>query len=80
MANELPFDLANGEDADATQVMANLNYLLTLIGQGGLGQGGFPALANAPALPFVGQVYFDTTLGYPRVWSTDGTWHGLQLS
>lgn len=39
----------------------------------------FTPLATAPSSPTEGLAYFDTTLGYPRVWS--GTaWLGILLS
>ena len=40
----------------------------------------FSPLATAPSSPTVGMVYFDTVLGYPRVYGSDSTWHGLMLS
>lgn len=82
MTLALPFpDIQNGTDADVSQIMANFNYLLANIGGGG--GGGlqvFTPLAAAPASPAVGYAYYDTTLGFPRVYGSDGAWHGILLS
>lgn len=40
----------------------------------------FPPLAGPPPDPATYQTYFDTTLGYPRIYLTDGQWHGFLLS
>ena len=33
----------------------------------------------APSSPVLGQIYWDTTLGYPRIWN-GSSWNGLLLS
>jgi len=40
----------------------------------------FPNFATAPSSPVVGQAYFDTVLGYPRIYGSDLIWHGFLLS
>ena len=40
----------------------------------------FPPYPSAPANPTPGVAYFDTSLGYPRIYGSDGKWHGIMLS
>jgi hypothetical protein len=54
----------------ASELDADFNYVSMFA---------FIPLATAPSSPVLGQVYFDTTLGYPRVWN--GTsWNGFLLT
>lgn len=45
-----------------------------------LGSGLFPPLPAPPANPTTGTAYFDTTLGYPQIYGSDGLWHGIRLT
>jgi hypothetical protein len=74
----LPQDLANGDDADATQVMTNFNFLLALF----LGASNFtaiPQLAAAPD-PTLYNLYYDTVLGVYRLYNySENAWRGVAL-
>lgn len=39
----------------------------------------FPPLPSAPTNPGQGQAYFDTTLGYPRIWN-GASWNGFRIT
>ena len=36
-----------------------------------------PPLPSAPLNPYYGQIYYDTTLQYARVYMQDNQWHGI---
>jgi hypothetical protein len=46
----------------------------------GAGTIAFPPLSSAPPSPTIGAAYFDTTLGYPRIYGSDNQWHGIRLT
>ncbi len=77
MALVLPFDLENGEDADASQVMANFNYLLGLISSSAAPA--FPPSATFPVAPSPGQgiTYTGGVVEIFYVYGEDGLWHAL---
>jgi hypothetical protein len=60
---------------NGTSGRMQIMQILSLFG----GNSFFAPLPGAPSSPFTGQAYFDTTLGYPRVW-TGSAWHGILLS
>ena len=73
----LPYDLVNGADADAVQLMANLNYLLGLITSGAAPA--FPPSATFPANPSPGQgiTYTGGAVELFYIYGEDGLWHVL---
>jgi|CryBogDrversion2_1035201.scaffolds.fasta_scaffold42959_2 hypothetical protein len=72
----------------ASSIQPTDAFVIDRVGQGTmyitdnnlLGSVAFPPLAAAPANPSVGTAYYDTTLGYPRIYGSDLVWHGFILS
>ncbi len=80
MPYELPYNLVNGEDADAVQVMGNFNYLLSIFV--GLA-GGFTQVSVLPAEGTIGQTVLlidATASGTPYYYGRDSAWHALFLA
>lgn len=77
----LPYpDLANGQPADATQLLANFNFLLGLI----LGiSSGFTLVSALPETGSVGETVLledGTAPGTPYYYGRDDAWHAFFLA
>ena len=69
-ANAIHFVVGNGATDAMTITVGNVVQL---------NSAAIPNNAAAPSTPILGQIYWDTTLGYPRIWN--GTsWNGILLS